>query len=81
MIPQRCSKHDRYDDCEDAVLAHQRKRISESEFERIVDRAVQNRLQRSNSYRWAASAEEQSEVEERITQDALRHYETLYEIV
>jgi hypothetical protein len=41
--------------------------MTDSEYERIVDRAVQNRLQRSNRYRNAASAEEQAQVEAEIT--------------
>lgn len=54
--------------------------ISWAEFERIVDQAVWHRLERSQSYRYAASAEEQAEVEERVTDQVVADYEAKYRI-
>ena len=49
-------------DCPD----HDRPEISEAEAERMADRMVWNRLERSRAYRHAASAEAQAAEEDRI---------------
>jgi hypothetical protein len=55
--------------------------ISEAALERIADKRVQNRLERSNAYRWAASSEEQAEFEERITNGVLEDLGREYRVV
>lgn len=55
-------------------------RITEAAFEKVVARAVQNRLQRSNRYRNAASAEEQQQIEDEIEEQVVAEYEARYEV-
>lgn len=55
--------------------------ISEAEAERMMDRMVSRRLERSSSYRNAASAEEASKREDEIADDVLADIQRRFEIV
>lgn len=53
--------------------------MTDSDAERIIDQMVQRRLERSNAYRNAASADEQAQVEARITEQAEADFYARYE--
>jgi hypothetical protein len=64
----------------DAEQGDSRQVVTEAWLEAAMDRAVQSRLRTSAAYRNAASAEEQSEAEERITADVERDYAVKYRV-